>query len=141
MSINDQTIAEYSAAAREKAQRVKKSNTFWEAAERGAAYFAALGASSVLGVGQVWGNDMARTTFLQLAAFSFMYAFGIIIYAFAIGVIRGFVEGETAIDRENPLWVDVFYLVLLLAAVTHLTITASPLLRCAFDVAQCGIAR
>ena len=141
MSINDQTIAELSAAAREKAQRIKNSNTFWEACKRGATFFAALGASSVLSVGQVWGNDMARTTFLQLAVFSFMYAFAILIYAFATGVTRSFVEGDMAVERENSLLVDFFYLVLLLVAITHLTITAWPLLRCAFDVAQCGVTR
>jgi hypothetical protein len=101
MSINDQSIAELSAAAREKALRVKNSNTFWEGSKRGAAYFAALGASSVLSVGQIWSNDMARTTFLQLAVFSFMYAFAILIYAFVTGLTRSFVEGDTAVDREN----------------------------------------
>jgi hypothetical protein len=141
MSINDQSIAELSAAAREKKLRVQKSNTFWEGSKRGAAYFAALGASSLLSVGQVWGNDMARTTFLQLAVFSFMYAFAIMIYAFVTGLTRSFTEGDTAVDRENSLLVDVFYLFLLLGAVIHLTVTAWPLLRCAFDVGQCGIAR
>jgi hypothetical protein len=141
MSMNEQTIAELSMAAQEKAQRAKRSNTFWEASKRGAAYFAALGASSVLGSAQVWSNDLARTTFLQLAVFGFMYAFAILIYAFVTGVFRSFTEGDTALDRENSLLVDTLYLVLLLTALIHLTLTAWPLVRCAFDVAQCGAGR
>jgi hypothetical protein len=141
MSISDETIAEVSAAARAKAKRVEKSNTFHETAKRGTAYFAALGASSVLAAAQVWGYDMARTTFLQLAVFGFMYAFAILVYALATGLIRAFVEGDTVWERENSLLVDMFYILLLLAAVTHLAMTAWPLLRCAFDLGQCGIAR
>jgi hypothetical protein len=141
MSISDETIAEVSAAAREKAKRVEKSNTFHEGAKRTTAYFAALGASSVLAAAQVWGNDMARTTFLQLAVFGFMYAFAILIYAFVTGLTRAFIEGDTAWERENSLLVDVIYLLLLLAAVTHLAMTAWPLLRCAFDISQCGAVR
>lgn len=141
MSISDETIAEVSAAAREKAKRVEKSNTFHEGAKRSTAYFAALGASSVLAAAQVWGNDMARTTFLQLAVFGFMYAFAILIYAFVTGLTRAVIEGDAVWERENSLLVDIFYLLLLLGAVTHLTMTAWPLLHCAFDLAQCGAVR
>jgi hypothetical protein len=141
MSISDQTIAELSAETLEKARRAKKSNTLWDASKRGASYFAALGASAVLSTGQLWGNDLARTTFLQVAVFGFMYAFAILIYSFVTGLTRAFIEGDAAVENENSLLVDSFYVILLLVAISHMSVTAWPLVRCAFDASQCGIIR
>ena len=139
MSIIDETIAERSAAARERAKSAEEGSTYPKAAQRGAAYFGALGASALLGAAQIWENEFARTVLLQLAVYGFMYALAIFAFAIVTVIIRLVVDGETATRRQDAGWVYLFHLLLLLAAIVHLSATAWPLVRCAFDAAQCGL--
>lgn len=96
------------------------------------------GITSIVAASQAWQFEVARTTFLQLAYYSFFWALVTAVLSISLIALVRAAKSEWKVAAFN--FASALQVIILIAAFVHLYLATKPLIACAFEnAAKCGV--